>query len=464
MQGNEADSLVVDGHRIRLTNLDKVLYPSTGTTKGEVLAYYAMVAPYLIAHAQWRPATRKRWVDGVGTVEQPGASFFQKQLEADAPSWIKRFPIEHSDHVNVYPLVNDSATLLWLAQRASLEIHVTQWRFGPRGGRRNPDRIVLDLDPGPGVGLPECAHVAHLMRGMLDELGLSSVPVTSGSKGIQVYARLPGKQTSDQVSALAHELARTLESEQPDLIVSDMKKSLRKGKVLVDWSQNSGAKTTIAPYSLRGRERPTVAAPRRWEELEGDLRQLAFDEIAARLEELGDPFAEIAAVAEPREGKSPDRLATYRAKRDSARTPEPIPRKSGRRRKQSSFVIQEHHASRLHYDFRLEHDGVLVSWALPKGPPTDPRRNHLAVQTEDHPLEYASFEGTIPKGEYGGGTVRIWDAGDCEITKWEEGHEVIATLHGSAQGGLGGTRTFALIHTGKSDPKQWLIHLMQPEA
>jgi len=460
-------TLVVGGHRIRFTNLGKVLYPSTGTTKGEVLAYYASVATHLIAHAQWRPATRKRWVDGVGTVDEPGKSFFQKQLENDAPAWIKRFPIEHGDHVNLYPVVNNTETLLWLAQRASLEIHVTQWQFGPRGKRKNPDRLVLDLDPGPGAGLAECAHVAHLARESLRQLGLECVPVTSGSKGIQLYAGLPGEQSSDEISSIAHELARALESEHPDLVVSDMKKSLRQGKVLIDWSQNNGSKTTITPYSLRGRELPTVAAPRSWDELGDQLEHLTLDQIAPRLAELGDPFDVVESAFAPtkaaEQSGSQDRLSTYRAKRDGTRTPEPIPSHTGMSRKGSSFVIQEHHASRLHYDFRLEHDGVLVSWAVPKGVPTDPRKNHLAVQTEDHPLEYAKFEGTIPKGEYGGGTVKIWDAGSCVIEKWREGEEIIATLHGRTHGGLGGVRTFALIHTGKSDPKQWLIHLMNPK-
>lgn len=456
------DSIVVAGHRISFTNLDKVMYPESGTTKGEVLAYYAAVAAALVRHAKWRPATRKRWVHGVGTAQEPQTSFFQKRVDTDAPVWLKRFPIEHQDHVNDYPLVNDAAALLWLAQRAALEIHVTQWQFGPRGKRRNPDRLVLDLDPGPGMGLPECGVVAHAARSLLGSMGLDSIPVTSGSKGIHLYAGLDGKQSSEVIASLAHEIARTLESELADLVVSDMKKSLRKGKVLVDWSQNSGAKTTIAPYSLRGRFLPTVAAPRTWDEIDGQLTHLTFDQIAARLQSIGDPLAQLS----PAEQGAPkdDRLTMYRSKRNAERTSEPIPdRVASRKSKQPVFVIQEHHASRLHYDFRLEHEGVLVSWALPKGVPTDGRKNHLAVQTEDHPLEYRDFEGTIPKGEYGGGTVRIWDSGTCEIHKWREGEEVIATLQGATHGGLGQARTYALIHTGKStkNANQWLIHLME---
>ena len=459
----------VDGHRLRLTNLDKVLYPETGTTKAEVLDYYSRIAPVLIPHARDRPVTRKRWVSGVGTAEHPGQVFFQKNLEDSAPSWVPRHAITHSDHVNVYPMVNDLATLTWLAQIASLELHVPQWRFGPRGARRNPDRLVLDLDPGEGAGLAECVEVALLARAILRDMGLDPMPVTSGSKGIHLYAALDGRQSSQAVTDVAHELARALEADHPDLVVSDMKKTLRRGKVLVDWSQNNGNKTTIVPYSLRGRSRPTVAAPRTWRELASkSLRQLEFPEVLERVRRRGDPLAAMSAgtaegSGEPREGApAQDRLSTYRSMRDASKTPEPVPEASPRDSGGRSFVIQEHHARRLHWDFRLEHDGVLVSWALPKGPPTDPKRNHLAVHTEDHPIEYGSFEGTIPAGEYGAGTVSIWDSGTYELEKWRD-DEVIATLHSRRRG----TRRYALIRTGGSGGRaenNWLIHLMKPRA
>ena len=464
MAGSGPDQTVtVDGHRITLTNLDKVMYPSTGTTKGDVLAYYAEIADVLIPHAKDRPATRKRWVNGVGTPDDPGEVFFQKNLDEHAPTWVKRRSIEHSDHRNDYPLVNDLATLTWLGQIAALEIHVPQWRFGRTGTRKNPDRIVFDLDPGEGVGLAECAEVARAVKKILEGMGLNAMPVTSGSKGIHLYAALDGSQTSDQVSAVAHELARALEADSPDLVVSDMKKSNRVGKVLVDWSQNNGSKTTVTPYSLRGRFEPTVAAPRTWRELASkDLAQLDYREVLRRVKRRGDPLAELSAG---RLDDDADRLATYRSKRDASKTPEPVPSAPSTPGSGQTFVIQEHHASHLHWDFRLEHDGVLVSWALPKGVPTETNKNHLAVQTEDHPLEYGSFEGTIPMGEYGGGTVTIWDSGDYDLEKWRDGEEVIATLHGSKGGGLGGDRRFALIHTGgDGSDDNWLIHRMKDAA
>ncbi|HET8914443.1 MAG TPA: non-homologous end-joining DNA ligase, partial [Propionibacteriaceae bacterium] len=455
--------VTVEGRTVKLTNLDKVLYPQTQTTKADVLSYYAQVGPTMLPHLRDRPATRKRWPDGVGEVKGKRPTvFFNKDLAAGTPDWVPRRTIAHKDHDNDYPVINNLATLTWLAQLAALEIHVPQWRFGPDGKPQNPDRLVLDLDPGPGVSLAECARIAMLVRDILRDIGHDPVPVTSGSKGIHLYAPLDGSQTPEQATELARELALALESDHPDLVISTMKRSERDGKVFIDWSQNNGAKTTVSPYSLRGRDRPMVAAPRTWEELEDpDLRQLEYPEVITRLADLGDRLAPLAP------GARRDPLATYRSMRDPAKTPEPVPaappdgRQDGFR-----FVIQEHHARRLHYDVRLEHEGVLASWAVPKAPPTDPRVNHLAVRTEDHPMEYLAFHGTIPKGEYGAGSMRIWDTGTYRLHKWKEGKEVVVTLFGQPDGGLGGVRKFALIHTGTSDAqpeKNWLMHLMETD-
>ncbi|WP_036960488.1 ATP-dependent DNA ligase [Promicromonospora kroppenstedtii] len=482
-------TVTVDGHRLRLSNLDKVLYPASGTTKGEVLHYLAEVAPVLLPHAANRPVTRKRWPDGTG-----GQMFFQKNLDASTPDWVKRRSIQHKQSANDYVLVNDLATLTWLGQTATLELHTPQWQFGRTGARLDPDRLVLDLDPGPGAGLTECAQVARWAREILRGMDLEPYPVTSGSKGIHLYAAL-GKAAdtrldSDAVSAVAHELARYLEAEHPDLVVSDMSKALRSGKVLVDWSQNNGSKTTIAPYSLRGLDRPWVAAPRTWAELEDpDLAQLTSDDVLARIAADGDLLAPLLeghlAALEPTTERLAtfQKLETYRAKRDPAKTPEPFGPRGDPEPEPAAevepapqaeatppaepvetdptFVIQEHHARRLHWDFRLEHEGVLVSWALPRGEPTDPAKNHLAVQTEDHPLEYGSFEGSIPAGEYGAGDVTIWDSGTYDLEKWRD-DEVIVTLHSAERG----ARRLALIRTGGRDgdaENNWLIHLTKAQ-
>lgn len=461
MAAEERTLVDVDGRRLRLTNLDKVLYPETGTTKGEVISYYAEIAPVMVPLVAGRPVTRKRWVHGVGTADAPGQVFFEKALADHAPDWLRRGTIQHSDGPKTYPIVDSRAALVWLAQQASLEVHVPQWRFTPDGERGNPDRMVFDLDPGPGVGLVECAEVARLVRGILGGMRLEAHPVTSGSKGIHLYVPLDGSQTSDQISEVAHELARALEADHPELIVSSMKKTLRDGKVLIDWSQNNKNKTTIAPYSLRGRERPTVAAPRTWDELDDPgLRHLEWHEVLARVAAGDDPAAPLEAS-----GPSTGPLATYLSMRNEGETPEPMPSAAwgppadGR----SRFVIQEHHARRLHYDLRLERDGVLKSWAVPKGVPDTSGTNHLAVQTEDHPMEYLVFEGTIPEGQYGAGGMTVWDTGTYEAEKWRA-DEVIFTLTGGPGGPLGRVR-LALIRTeGDGEKSTWLLHRMKEQA
>lgn len=442
----------VDGRRLRLSNLDKVLYPESGTTKGEVIDYVARVAPVQLPHLTGRPVTRIRWPHGVD-----GASFFAKDIEPGAPGWLRREGIDHSGGAKAYPVVEDTAGLIYLAQTASLELHVPQWRFDGDGRRLPPDRLVLDLDPGPGVGLPECAAVARAARPLLQDLGMDPVPVTSGSKGLHLYARLEGDRGSDQISAFAHELARILEADHPDLVVSRMSKTLRPGRVFLDWSQNNGSKTTIAPYSLRGTAQPTVAAPRTWEELDDPkLAQVRFSDIPGRMETLGDPLA---AILPPRH----DLLAAYTAKRTAARTPEPTattPAAAGSNR----FVIQEHHARRLHFDLRLEHDGVLVSWAVPRGLPSESGESHLAVMTEPHPLAYLDFEGEIPRGEYGAGTMTVWDTGTYTAEKWRD-DEVIFVLHGRRPDAEGSERRYALIRTqGAGEKSQWLLHRMAGSA
>ncbi|MEV7801125.1 non-homologous end-joining DNA ligase [Microbacterium foliorum] len=288
----EAQNVQIDGRRLRITNLDKVVYPETGTTKGEIIAYYTAIAPHILPLLAGRPVTRKRWVEGVGTADAPADAFFTKQLEPGAPSWIPRHAIEHSDGPKDYPLVDDVPTLVWLAQVAAIELHVPQWRFAADGLPGRPDRLVLDLDPGPGVELAQCAEVARIARGLLTGMGLDPVPVTSGSKGIHLYAALPEQQTSDEISLVVKEIARLIEAEHPDLATSTMAKAARGGKVFLDWSQNNGKKTTISPYSMRGRAQPWVAAPRTWEELDDpDLAQLDFATVLERAESGLDPLA-----------------------------------------------------------------------------------------------------------------------------------------------------------------------------
>jgi bifunctional non-homologous end joining protein LigD len=289
----------VDGRTLKLSNLDKVLYPLTGTTKGEVLHYYAQVAPVLLPHLADRAVTRIRWPNG--TAEQ---SFFEKNAPAGTPRWVRTVTVPTTGSRSAsgeagelrFPVVDSLATLTWLANLAALELHVHQWTVDAKGTPVNPNRLVVDLDPGEPAGLMECAQVALLVRDRLADDGLRCVPVTSGSKGIHLYAELDRSRSSDEVRDYAKEVAEELEKEHKSLVLSEMAKARRSGKVFLDWSQNVGAKTTISPYSLRGRDRPFVAAPRTWAEVEeaaGDplaIEQLTFDEVLGRIAEDGDLF------------------------------------------------------------------------------------------------------------------------------------------------------------------------------
>jgi bifunctional non-homologous end joining protein LigD len=292
----------VDGRTLSISNLDKVLYPRTGTTKGEVLNYYAQVSPVLLPHLRDRAVTRIRWPHGVEK-----ASFFEKNAPAGTPSWVRTAEVSTTgsrtgkgDGTLRFPICDDLATLTWLANLAALELHVHQWTVDAKGVPRNPNRIVIDLDPGEPAGLHECARVALLVREALAARDLTCSPVTSGSKGMHLYAPVPdtGRKSLDSegTTALAKEVAEELQKEHPDLVTATMTKAKRPGKVFLDWSQNSGSKTTISPYSLRGRERPTVAAPLTWDEVEEGaedelaLEQLTMEQVLERVTEQGDVF------------------------------------------------------------------------------------------------------------------------------------------------------------------------------
>jgi bifunctional non-homologous end joining protein LigD len=289
----------VEGRTLKLSNLDKVLYPRTGTTKGEVLNYYAQVSPVLLPLLRDRPVTRVRWPNGVERDR-----FFEKNSPAGTPRWVRtadvpttgsRAPSRNGDHL-VFPIIDDLATLTWAANLAALELHVHQWTVTQQGRPRGADRLVIDLDPGEPAGLHECCRVALLVRDELAERGLDARPVTSGSKGLHIYAALPKRVDSDESTATAKELAEKLRGEHPKLVTATMTKAKRSGKVFLDWSQNAGSKTTVSPYSLRGVERPLVATPVTWDEVaEGaedplGLEQFRYDEVLARVAELGDVF------------------------------------------------------------------------------------------------------------------------------------------------------------------------------
>ncbi|HKO61970.1 MAG TPA: non-homologous end-joining DNA ligase [Pyrinomonadaceae bacterium] len=426
--------ITIDGRSVPVSNLEKLLYPGGRFTKAKVIDYYVRVAPYLLPHLKDRPVTLKRFPEGVF-----GEFFYEKDAPAFTPAWVKTFAVPRKEKQGDirYILVNDLATLVWLANLANLEIHPFLHRV-PKINR--PTYIVFDLDPGEGADVLTCARVAVLLRDLLHELGLQSFPKVSGSKGLQVYVPLNTNITYDVTQPLAKALAELLEEREPRLVVSKMPKVFRAKKVFIDWSQNAEYKTTVGVYSLRAKiHRPYVSMPVEWDELSSALKKrkkesLYFkpEEALARLETRGDLFAPVLSMVQkpPREilrylskpsppAGEPSSLATYRRKRDFNRTAEPAPSKGSASRQGSRrrFVIQKHAASHLHYDFRLEMHGVLKSWAVPKGVPTKEIEKRLAMATEDHPIEYLDFEGIIPKGQYGGGTVMVWDIGTYELVE-----------------------------------------------
>ncbi|GAB2839655.1 hypothetical protein GCM10027176_49490 [Actinoallomurus bryophytorum] len=282
-------SVEVDGTRLTLSNLDKVLYPAHGFTKGEVIDYYARVAPVLLPHLKGRPATRLRYPDGVD-----GQSFFEKNAPSHTPDWVRtvELPTPGGSRTSLdFVIVDDLPTLVWTANLASLELHVPQWRTGPRGGARDPDLMVFDLDPGAPAAMDDVRRVAVLLHELLDDDGLEAFPKTSGRKGVHLY--VPIEETSDErTSAYAKEAARRLEKDHKDLVVSRMDKKLRHGKVFVDWSQNNRHKTTVAPYSLRAAPEPYVSTPVTWDEIENNA-DLEFgpDDVLERVERDGDLLA-----------------------------------------------------------------------------------------------------------------------------------------------------------------------------
>jgi bifunctional non-homologous end joining protein LigD len=284
----------IGGRQLSLTNLDKVLYPAAGFTKGQVIDYYARIAPVLVPHLAGRPLTLKRYPGGVDQ-----EYFFEKNAAKHRPDWVKTAPIwsERNGHDINYLLANDLPTLTWIANLAGLELHPS---LSLAKDIVCPTMMVFDLDPGPPANIIQCCQVGLWLREVFEHFGLQSFPKTSGSKGLQIYVPLNTPTSYDQTKPFAHALARFQEGDHRNLVVSDMKKELRVGKVLVDWSQNDEHKTTIAVYSLRARERPTVSTPVKWEEVESALRKkdadlLVFEaaQVLKRVEKMGDLFAPV---------------------------------------------------------------------------------------------------------------------------------------------------------------------------
>ncbi len=408
---------------LELSNLDKLLYPEDGVVKAEVIEYYLKLAPTILHHLKGRPLSLVRFPDGIH-----GEQFFQKNRPEWAPDWVDYIRLG-GDRKKEYVVATEEAALVWLANLACLEIHqMHSIRIHPD----KPDYIVYDLDPPEGFDFPELKIIAYRIKEYLEQHGYHTFVKTTGGKGLHVVTPIDPEYTFEEAFQAAKKLMSPFVDRQPNCTLHIVKES-RKGRVLIDIYRNRPSQTIISAYSLRGRLGATASVPLAWERLEtlNATSEMNLRAAIEQVEEEGDPWESIRAWSVPLhtdkrkraaktleknpKRKTPEQLEEYEKKRDFGKTaePEPIPDDGGGNR----FVIQRHHASHLHYDLRLEKDGVLLSWAVPRGMPPLPGVKRLAVQTEDHPLKYLTFEGEIPKGEYGGGMMWVYANGRYEITK-----------------------------------------------
>ena len=461
--GNAGDRISVDvlGREVQLTHLDKVLFPGTGFTKGHLINYYVRVAPHLLPHLEQRPLTLKMYQQGIR-----GRALYVKNAPSFTPDWIKTFKVPRRSRQGEirYLLINDLPSLMWAANMNNIELHVLQAK-APK--IEQPTMMVFDLDPGEPAGIRECAQVALMLKETLDSVGLESLLKTSGGKGLHVCVPLNTAVTYEQTRPFAKALAEWLERARPELVVSNMAKAARSGKVFIDWSQNADFKTTVCVYSLRAKgDQPTVSFPLDWKRIDEVENKVSPDEGINVLTKKGDIFEPMLTLKQklPKSPLTelPGKLKEYWAKRDFTLTAEP----SGAKSKEATdagehlFVIQKHAARRLHYDFRLEMEGVLRSWAVPKQPPTTRGETRLAMHVEDHPLDYARFEGIIPKGQYGGGTVMVWDIGTYTV---KDAHPVAAYHQGKISLELKGKKLkgqWTLVRdkrTEKDAKQRWLL-------
>jgi bifunctional non-homologous end joining protein LigD len=490
-RAGEAWLLEAAGRELRLSNLNKLYWPEDRFTKGDLLAYYWNVAELILPHLRDRPLTMKRMPDGLA-----GQPFYEKQVPAHAPDWLPTAAVPSEDDTRVveFVVVQDLASLLYVVNLGCIEMHPLHARAGSLD---RPDYAFFDLDPFEPYTYADVRTVAKLVKVVLDGLGLRGYPKTSGATGMQVFVPLDGTHTHADARELVERVGRLVVRAYPEKATMAWPLAERAGKIFIDHQMNRPGANIASVYSLRPLPRAPVSTPLDWEELDEDLEPGDFriDNVWERFA-AGDRFAPVLtdkqslagamealgltpAQERPRQRGRPrfppsraDRpssravLDEYAAKRDFGRTPEPsteepdaagaeahpaglrevAPLEPGRR-----FTIQQHHARRLHHDVRFERDGVLVSFAVPKRLPEEPGVRHLAVNTEDHPLDYLTFSGTIPAGEYGGGEVRLFDLGSYEPVEVADG-KLTVRLHGSRYHG-------AEYHFFRTRDRDWLVIL-----
>lgn len=414
----------VGKRKIELSNLKKVLFPDDHIIKAEIIQYYLKIAPTILNHIKGRPLSLVRFPDGIY-----GEMFFQKNRPEWAPDWVEYETLgtEKKDYI----IATEEATLVWLANLACLELHQMHSK---KPDYDKPDYMVFDLDPPEGYTFSDVVSIAMDLKSYLENFGYHVFAKTTGGKGIHVVTPIEQKYDFHKVFETAQALASPFVDARSKELTLHIKKDARKGRVLVDIYRIRQGQSIISSYSLRGRKGAPVSMPLPWDTLKNLQSPLDYNlnNVPDIVGVEGDAWEGISAYAvdlhterktktaakklKPSgKYKTPEQLEKYSKKRDFEKTPEPEAQVFDG--KGNSFVIHRHHASRLHYDLRLEKDGVLKSWAVPKGLPPAPGIKRLAVQTEDHPMEYLKFEGTIPKGQYGGGDMWVYASGKYEITK-----------------------------------------------
>jgi bifunctional non-homologous end joining protein LigD len=467
----------IGGRRLRLSNLNKVFWPEEGYTKGDLLTYYWNVAPTLLPYLANHPLTMKRMPNGID-----GDFFYEKNAPSHTPDWMGRCRVESEDDearmgFNDFLVANDVAGVLFVANLGAIEFHPLHSRCGSID---RPDYLFFDLDPFD-VPFEDVLAVARHVRTALEALGLPSYPKTSGATGVQIYVGLDPAPSYKEVRNFVGTVGRAIRAADPDRVTMDWDIKKRTGKVFIDHNMNRLGANISAVYSVRPEPGATVSTPLTWDEVEAGVHPSDFTiaSIHERLEDVGDLFRPVLEEpVDPREafaamgievedppprpapsmaanadaGEAQRRLERYREMRDFEATPEPPPVPAPG--DGSTFVIQKHDATRLHYDLRLERDGVLVSWAVPRGLPIETGERRLAVHTEDHPMEYADFEGWIPEGHYGAGEVKIYDRGTYEALEWKD-DKVTFRLHGQRHRG-----EYHLVETKQG----WLVFLSRASA
>lgn len=423
MAQRTAQYVQVGKRKLELSNLEKVLFPEDHFVKAEIIQYYLTIAPTILSHIKGRALSLIRFPEGIH-----GESFFQKNRPQWAPEWIEY--VQLGKEKKDYMMALEEATLVWLANLACLEMHQMHAK---RPEFDHPDYFVFDLDPPEGYPFAQVVEIAFDLKTHIESYGYHPFAKTTGGKGVHIVIPVEPRWSFSDAFDAASDMAKPF-VEQHEETTLHIKKEARKGRVLIDIFRNRASQTIVSPYSLRGRPGAPVSMPLSWEELKDvtDPNIYNLRTVPEKVLSEGDAWEGIAAYSTPLHTKSkqshikkdpgvsgkyksPEQLKEYAAKRDFKKTTEPGPEAvpgSGH-----SFVVHRHHATRLHYDLRLEEDGVLKSWAVPRGMPPRPGIKRLAVQTEDHPMEYLTFEGVIPKGEYGAGNMWVYGEGKYEITK-----------------------------------------------